>query len=59
MRYQWDFAAVWGHLDMLLVGLVGTVKIALIGPVLPSVTVTSLTVMDGAAAGTHSVSLIK
>jgi polar amino acid transport system permease protein len=30
MRYQWDFAAVWGHLDMLLVGLAGTVKIAVI-----------------------------
>jgi len=34
MRYQWDFAAVWGHLDMLLVGLAGTVKIALISIVL-------------------------
>ena len=34
MRYQWDFGSVWGHFDMLLVGLVGTVKIALISIVL-------------------------
>src|SRR2546423_219368 len=34
MTYRWDFAAVLGHLDMLLVGLVGTVKIALVSIVL-------------------------
>ena len=34
MPYKWDFAAVWSHLDMLLVGLVGTVKIALISIIL-------------------------
>src|SRR5438128_12105091 len=34
MRYQWDFASVWSHLDMLWVGLAGTVKIALISIVL-------------------------
>jgi polar amino acid transport system permease protein len=34
MRYQWDFGAVAGHLDLLFVGLVGTVKIALISIVL-------------------------
>ena len=34
MRYQWDFAAVWSHFDMLLIGLVGTVRIALISIVL-------------------------
>jgi polar amino acid transport system permease protein len=34
MKYQWDFSAVWNHLDMLLVGLVGTVKIALVSIVL-------------------------
>ena len=28
MKYQWDFPAVWGHFDMLLVGLLGTVKLA-------------------------------
>jgi len=28
MKYQWDFPAVWGHFDMLLVGLVGTLKLA-------------------------------
>ena len=33
-RYQWDFAAVWGHMDLLWVGLAGTVKIALISIVL-------------------------
>jgi polar amino acid transport system permease protein len=30
MRYLWDFAAGWGHLDVLLIGLAGTVKIAVI-----------------------------
>jgi len=34
MKYQWDFSAVWNHLDMLLVGLVGTVKIAVASIVL-------------------------
>ena len=34
MPYKWDFAAVWSHFDLLLVGLVGTVKIALISIVL-------------------------
>jgi polar amino acid transport system permease protein len=34
MRYQWDFPSVWKHLDMLLVGLAGTVKIAAISIVL-------------------------
>ncbi len=34
MRYQWDFASVWGHLDVLLVGLAGTVRIALLSIVL-------------------------
>ena len=34
MKYQWDFSAVWNHLDMLLIGLVGTVKIALASIVL-------------------------
>ena len=34
MPYKWDFAAVWSHLDMLLIGLVGTVKIALISIIL-------------------------
>ena len=28
MKYQWDFSAVWNHFDMLLIGLVGTVKLA-------------------------------
>ena len=30
MKYQWDFPAVWGHLDMLVVGLLGTLKLALV-----------------------------
>jgi polar amino acid transport system permease protein len=34
MRYQWDFAAVWSHIDLLLIGLAGTVRIALISIVL-------------------------
>src|SRR5437870_7043385 len=34
MRYQWDFPAVWNHLDMLLIGLIGTVKLALVSIVL-------------------------
>ena len=34
MRYEWDFSAVLDHFDMLLVGLVGTVKIALVSIVL-------------------------
>ena len=34
MRYQWDFAAVWAHFDMLLAGLAGTVRIAVISIVL-------------------------
>src|SRR5258706_7019403 len=34
MRYQWDFAAVWSHIDLLLIGLAGTVKIAVISIVL-------------------------
>ncbi len=34
MRYQWDFTAVWSRLDMLLVGLVGTVKLAAVSIVL-------------------------
>jgi polar amino acid transport system permease protein len=32
--YKWDFKSVWSHFDMLLVGLAGTVKIALISIVL-------------------------
>jgi polar amino acid transport system permease protein len=32
--YKWDFQSVWGHFDLLLVGLVGTVRIALISIVL-------------------------
>ena len=28
MQYRWDFAAVLGHMDLLLTGLVGTVKLA-------------------------------
>ena len=28
MEYRWDFAAVLGHMDLLLTGLVGTVKLA-------------------------------
>src|SRR5256885_16744035 len=34
MQYQWDFAAVWSHFDLLIVGLIGTVKIALVSIVL-------------------------
>lgn len=34
MTYRWDFAAVLDHLDMLVVGLVGTIKIALVSIVL-------------------------
>lgn len=28
MKYQWDFGAVFGHFDMLVIGLVGTLKLA-------------------------------
>ena len=34
MKYQWDFSAVWNHFDMLLIGLVGTVKLAAVSIVL-------------------------
>jgi polar amino acid transport system permease protein len=34
MKYQWDFPAVWAHFDMLVTGLVGTVKLAVISIVL-------------------------
>jgi polar amino acid transport system permease protein len=34
MKYQWDFPAVWGHIDLLLVGLLGTLKLALVSIVL-------------------------
>ena len=34
MPYQWDFAAVWAHFDLLLAGLAGTVRIAVISIVL-------------------------
>jgi len=34
MGYRWDFSAVWSHFDMLLVGLLGTVNIALVSIVL-------------------------
>ncbi len=34
MSYGWDFSAVWSHFDMLLLGLFGTVKIALASIVL-------------------------
>jgi len=34
LRYQWDFSAVFKYGDMLLLGLAGTVKIALISIVL-------------------------
>jgi len=30
MKYQWDFPAVWNHFDMLMIGLVGTVKLAVV-----------------------------
>jgi polar amino acid transport system permease protein len=28
MQYRWDFAAVLGHMDLLLIGLAGTIKLA-------------------------------
>ena len=34
MQYHWDFAAVWSHFDLLLAGLIGTIKIAVISIVL-------------------------
>src|SRR2546430_13515992 len=34
MQYQWDFAAVWSHFDLLIVGLIGTVELALVSIVL-------------------------
>src|SRR5438046_2809886 len=34
MPYQWDFAAVFSHFDLLLVGLWGTVRIAVVSIVL-------------------------
>ena len=34
MPYKWDFSAVWSHFDLLLIGLLGTVKIALVSIVL-------------------------
>src|SRR5260370_15383801 len=34
MQYEWDFAAVWNHFDMLIVGLIGTVELALVSIVL-------------------------
>jgi len=34
VAYRWDFAAVLDHLDMLVVGLIGTIKIALVSIVL-------------------------
>jgi polar amino acid transport system permease protein len=34
MKYHWDFSAVWNHFDMLLIGLVGTVKLAAVSVVL-------------------------
>ena len=34
MKYQWDFPAVWAHFDMLLTGLLGTVKLAALSIVL-------------------------
>jgi polar amino acid transport system permease protein len=34
MRYQWDFSAVWSHIDLLLIGLWGTVRIAAISIIL-------------------------
>jgi len=30
MRYQWDFQAVFNHFDMLMVGLIGTIKLAVV-----------------------------
>src|SRR5436305_12172699 len=34
MKYQWDFYAVWSQFDMLVIGLVGTVKLAAVSIVL-------------------------
>ena len=34
MPYKWDFSAVWSHFDLLLIGLLGTIKIALVSIVL-------------------------
>ena len=34
MPYKWDFSAVWSHFDLLLIGLYGTIKIALVSIVL-------------------------
>ena len=34
MKYQWDFPAVWAHFDMLLTGLLGTVKLAALSIIL-------------------------
>ncbi len=34
MPYKWDFSAVWSHFDLLLTGLAGTIKIALVSIVL-------------------------
>ena len=34
MPYKWDFSAVWSHFDLLLIGLCGTIKIALVSIVL-------------------------
>jgi polar amino acid transport system permease protein len=34
VKYQWDFGAVFGHFDMLVVGLVGTLKLAAVSIVL-------------------------
>lgn len=34
MQYRWDFAAVFGHMDLLLAGLAGTVKLAAVSIVL-------------------------
>ncbi|HJU24741.1 MAG TPA: amino acid ABC transporter permease [Casimicrobiaceae bacterium] len=34
MKYQWDFGAVFGHFDMLVIGLVGTLKLAAVSIVL-------------------------
>lgn len=34
MKYQWDFGAVFGHFDMLVTGLVGTLRLAAVSIVL-------------------------
>ncbi|QHI99643.1 ABC transporter permease subunit [Xylophilus rhododendri] len=34
MNYEWDFGAVWEHRDMLLAGVLGTLKIAAVAIVL-------------------------